>query len=204
MSARSKLLVCIYTCEADDYLLLKTSEHYNNLPRKSFCMIRYLSDNLEFDYILKIDVTTLTTVIRNGLLTGGKSVSEYGVLKCINGDDFYSDYNGYVQLKAKRKGVENWANLKGISIDYEKVFESDETPPFYSGKLWLINREFASFITDQGEAMVDHFSKHFPAEDVMIGTLYQKYLAKRDSANCLRAIFGRLVNVFSRRGLGTL
>ena len=234
-----RLIVCIYTCDADDHLLkafyssvvmkelkgrkntelievrasdaieqdeflsprltVKTTEHYANLPRKSFCMISYLSARFEFDYILKIDVTTLTTAISNKLLTGGKQVSEPELLEYINDVAFYRDYNGYVQLNAKRKGAENWANKKGIDIDYQKVFDTDDMPSFYSGKMWLIDRNFAVFIADCGGATVDDFSKYFPAEDVMIGFLYQKFLNYQHSKPSSRALLSKLLALVKRR-----
>ena len=138
-----------------------------------------------------MDVTTLTTVIRNELMTGGKKVSELELLECINNSNFYSDYNGYVQLSAKRKGAENWANIKNIDIDFDKVFDADETPPFYSGKLWLINREFASFVVNNGETVVNKFSKYFPAEDVMLGTLYPHFKYKNNLKNKFFRLFKR-------------
>jgi len=156
-------------------LLLKTAESYQNLPRKSFAMIRYAALNFDFDYIVKIDVTTLTSALHAKLLTGGKEISESEMLKMLSNPNFYRDYNGYVLLNASRKGAEGWANKKAISIDYDQIFEEDRLPRFYSGKMWLINQNFANFIVGNAESVVNDFSKYFPAEDVMLGFLYQKY-----------------------------
>ena len=233
-----KLLVCIYTCAADDHLLdefygslvikalkqrpntklievranehieqddfsggrltVKSIENYNNLPRKTYFMVRYLTRELDFDYLLKIDVTTLTTVIRNKLLSGGEEVTQDKIIEYLCDPDFYQDYSGYVRLNAKRQGAENWAEKKGIDIDYQKIFDKSELPPFFSGKMWLISNEFATFIADNGAMTVNEFSKYFPAEDVMIGTLYQKFINHSSAKHVVVTLLCRFLDFFKR------
>jgi hypothetical protein len=156
-------------------LTLNTEEAYSNLPEKTFRMIQFFSQRREFDYILKIDVTTLTSAMDDSVKTGGKALSITKLIELISGSEFLQDYNGYSLLSAKRAGAENWAVNKGIAIDYKKIFNSDLLPEFYSGKLWLISRDFFQFIANEGETTVDKFTHFFPAEDVMIGYLFDKF-----------------------------
>jgi len=158
-------------------LVIKTDESYVNLPLKTYKMICHLSEHLNYDFIVKIDVTTLTRAISNNSLTGGKVITNSELISLFSDPDYYRDYNGFVQLNARRRGAENWAANKGISIEYDKVFKGDTLPPFYSGKTWLIGKEFANFIANEGMTTVELFSRYFPAEDVMLGFLYQRYIS---------------------------
>ena len=80
-----------------------------------------------------------------------------------------------MELNASRKGVLNWAQNKGIVVDFDKVFDGGKIPPFFSGKLWLISHIFADYIVSRGVDKLALFKRYFPAEDVMVGSLYRDY-----------------------------
>lgn len=156
-------------------LSVNTRDAYENLPQKTFRMIRFFLSHGYYSHILKIDVTSLTRGMDAGLKTGGKALTEAEFLRVLKLPDFLSRYNGYARVKARRPGAENWAKNKGINIDYERVFASDELPPFFSGKMWLIDRQFATYFVEQAEDDVLLFTRFFPAEDVMLGYVFAKF-----------------------------
>jgi len=154
---------------------LCVEEQYRNLPQKTFNMIRFFTETSKYDYILKIDVTTLTTALKNDIPTGGKKISTESILELISDPTFLQHYNGYSRVTAQRRGAENWAKNKTIKIDYDRVFDSNTLPNFFSGKLWLISHEFAKFIVSNNPDTLDLFTNFFPAEDVMIGYIFTRF-----------------------------
>jgi hypothetical protein len=90
--------------------------------------------------------------------------------------DFLVDYNGFVKLHAKQRGIENWADKKGITIDYNAIYGDNILPEFYSGKVWLISRNFGSYIERVGGEIARNFTENLPAEDLMIGYMYQRLM----------------------------
>lgn len=97
----------------DLILTVKCNEVYENLPKKVILALKYLYENTNYDYILKIDDDTLintdnlTKYINKhfynldymGGLAGGHVDKKWHFGKCsdelLNNKEYWHDYNGY-------------------------------------------------------------------------------------------------------------
>lgn len=144
-----------------NFLYLGCEEKYENLAKKTFMMVKYLTDHFEFDEIIKIDSTIVTP-----------KYSEYKIedVKGIIDSQTNGIYNGLRKLGSKRYMLKAWSREKGLSVDLN-VIPRGECVYFYSGKCYSISFDFCNFIANQANR---RYIKRFKNEDLMIGSLYNQ------------------------------
>ena len=164
-------------------LTVDTNEAYASLCLKTYKMIQYCSNELSFDFLIKIDVTSgiesmnLNPEIANRVADDQVMIDHLEDLKKSLSNEIVVDYTGWKQLTANQTGVERWARLKGLDIDYEKLLGSDSIPPYFSGKCYTISQKLAKFIAEQGEDLAHAHTRYLPGEDMMVGRLYERFKA---------------------------
>ena len=156
-------------CQAeyqDGVLTLGCEEAYTNLSIKTYEMIKYCLNHLDFDHLLKVDCTLGIDTRISDLI-----FSEYL---------YAGHYNGLRPIKrTNRRRLKWWKKLKGITtpVDFNKIYgRRDESVPFFVGKLYVLSRIFCEYIVNEGEPMAkEHVAFLGGSEDQMIGRLYQRF-----------------------------
>jgi len=160
-----------------DKIVLPTAEKYENLSVKSFMMIDYCMTNFSFSHLVKVDVTVAMTDFNSPAYAGKQKINLQDLIQLLNDPKSYKDYSGFNLIKGAGKvGAEGWAAKKGGSIDYGKIFGDEDMPEYFSGKLYILSRNFAQFIKTNGSVIAKEQVEYFMgSEDVMIGRLYEKF-----------------------------
>jgi hypothetical protein len=159
---------------------LRAEDKYDKLSLKTHEMMRYCVQQLDFQRMLKIDVTCVRSDFDSPKYDGRAAI-DLELLACfLRASSADRHYDGFVfHEKASKEGVVGWANKKGLSIDYERVFGGNPVPPFYSGKCYMLSNAFARFVSEFGkEVAIEHAKFLGGAEDVMVGRLFQAFAAK--------------------------
>lgn len=160
-------------------LVLKTEENYRALSLKTYWMMKYCIENFDFRHLLKIDVTTVMTQFESPEYKNRMPIDLDEVLRFLKHSRKNTDYAGFLlHAEATRENAENWAAKKGLTINYDEVFDNEHMPPFFSGKCYTVSQRFARFISEAGLDLANEHQRCFPgAEDVMVARLYQKFKA---------------------------
>jgi len=163
-------------------LTVDTVEAYSNLCLKTYKMIQYCTNHLSFDFLMKIDVTSgveamnLNPEVVNRVSDQQKMIDHLEEVKNSIGMRTFDHYAGWKKIKANQTGVERWARLKGLEIDYEKLLGGEILLPYFSGKCYTVSRRFARFISEHGEGVALAHTQCLPgSEDMMIGRLYGRF-----------------------------
>ena len=168
---------------------------YNDLPIKTQEMMKWCSENKEYDYLIKCDDTifddkwsfyrpklTYENIFVNGrdgncysfTSKTWKLIDRHGFSDewIISGIDTNKDYWGIHSLQLEErdwKGFVSSHDIKGIDINFIK-----NDIQFYEGKLYMVSRDLSIFIGEQ-EKFARKMSENFPAEDLMVGYLAKSY-----------------------------
>ena len=128
---------------------------YKNLPLKTYEMMKWCSENKEYDYLVKCDDTI---VWRNDL------ANEF-IYENVNIFIHNEDYCG---IKSRRFSYDgfyvDWYKDKGLG-DLDKSLSEIATGDFYDGKCYVVSKEFSSFIGKQ-RGIAKMFSEKMSIEDV--------------------------------------
>lgn len=170
----------------EDVLRLDTEESYANLAMKTYLMVKHCVEALRFDHLVKIDVTSgierfnRDERVRNRVGDPDEMVRFIDRLSGDLGAGRAGDYDGWRLVRAKRRGIERWARVKGLEIDLDRVFPDDRIPPYYSGKCYCLSRRLAEFVAAHGEGVAREHVRHLSgSEDVLVGRLYDAFKAQR-------------------------
>lgn len=163
-------------------LVVRSPESYETLSLKTLEMIRYCTSHFDFDRLLKIDVTTMRTRFEGREYEGRLPIDLVELTRFLENLPPHGDYGGFLLHKnASRQAATRWAQKKGRSIDFERLFGAGPLPPFYSGKCYYISRAFAEYISAKGDLIAQEHVEHFiGAEDVMVARLFEKFSEYRD------------------------
>ena len=163
-------------------LTINTNEAYSNLCLKTYKMIQYCSNKLSFDFLIKMDVTSgiksmnTNPKITNRVADERVMINHLEILKKSLGKEINVDYTGWKQINANQAGVERWAELKGLDIDYKKLLGDSKVQSYFSGKCYTISQNLAEFIGEQGEDLAHEHTRYLPgSEDMMVGRLYEHF-----------------------------
>lgn len=159
-------------------LILKTEEKYEALSLKTHKMFEYCTNHLDFQHILKIDVTTIMTHFDVPEYKDRKPIDQNELILFLISSLHKKDYDGFtLHSRATIDNAENWASKKGATINYKKLFGEGPLPPFYSGKCYILSNHFAKFVSQHGKVVAKEHERYFlGSEDVMIGRLYEKFI----------------------------
>ena len=163
-------------------LTVDTAEAYSNLCVKTFKMIQYCTNYVRFDFLMKIDVSSgilklnLNPKVLNRVSDEQVMIDHLEEIKRSIRSGIITNYTGWKKIAASRNGVERWAKLKDLEINYKKLLGVDVAPPYFSGKCYTVSRQFAQFIGEYGEDLALEHTQYLPgSEDMMIGRLYDRY-----------------------------
>jgi glycosyltransferase involved in cell wall biosynthesis len=159
-------------------LVLRATEIYENLPLKTYEMIRYCVQHFQFRRMLKIDVTVVKTRFEGTEYDEGRAPLDLEALvRFLTQSPADKDYNGLIlHARTSREHAMAWAATKRLSIHYERLFGDGPIVPYFSGKCYFLSREFADFISQHDAAIAREHVEYLPgAEDVMIGRLYREF-----------------------------
>jgi hypothetical protein len=169
---------------------------YRDLPIKTQEMMKWCSENKEYDYLIKCDDTifddkwsfyksklTYENIFVNGrdgncysfTSKTWKLVDMYGFDNSkwiVTNKDTNEDYWGlhYLQLEEKDwLGFVDTHDIQDFNLDFIK-----NDIPFYEGKFYMVSKNLSIFIGRQ-ENLAKRMSKNFPVEDLMVGYLAESF-----------------------------
>ena len=135
-------------------------------------------------YWPKIDVAVVRTSFSEPGYVGREPIDLDQLIQFLKKTSFDKDYDGFTLFQnVPRKSSEDWAEKKGKTINFERVFgDSTHLPPFYWGPCYVVSKRFAQYISQHGHAMAEEHEKYFlGSEDVMIGRLYGEFESQSNS-----------------------
>ena len=163
---------------------------YNDLPIKTQQMMKWCSENKEYDYLIKCDDTifndkwsfyrpklTYENIFVNGRDGNCYACPSYGYDGgewIVVGKDANKNYWGihYLQL-----GEKDWKNYVKSHGDIEKLdlnFIKTDIQ-FCEGKFYVVSKDFSIFIGEQ-ESFAKEYQKNMPGvEDLMVGYLSESF-----------------------------
>ena len=153
---------------------------YNKLPSKTQEMMKWCSENKEYDYLIKCDDTIFNDTWDFYKSRLGKERDGYRYTCDRWGDKSWSvvdedDNKHYWGLNYIRVSPDEFKiyfdNHYGEGYEYNLNF-IDTYFHFFEGKYYVVSKEFSIFIGEQ-ESFSKEMCKELPLEDVMVG-----YLAK--------------------------
>jgi hypothetical protein len=134
---------------------------YRNLPTKTQEMMKWCSENKEYDYLVKCDDTTFMRedlkdeFVYENIFVGKEDY--YGIKKRIfSYEEFYIE----------------WYKNKGLG-ELDKSLSDIATGYFYDGKCYVVSKDFSHFIGQQ-RGISKIFTKRMSVEDVMVGFIYRE------------------------------
>ena len=135
---------------------------YRDLPTKTQEMMKWCSENKEYDYLVKCDDTTFMRedlkdeFVYENIFTDSKEEYQGIVERTFSYDEFYIDWY-------KNK------DLGELDQDLSEIC----TGKFYDGKCYTVSKELSSFIGEQ-EGLAKMFAERLSAEDVMVSFMYRE------------------------------
>ena len=168
---------------------------YKDLPIKTQQMMKWCSENKEYDYLIKCDDTifddkwsfyrpklTYENIFVNGrdgncyAFTSKiwKLIDRHGFSDewIISGVDTNKDYWGIHSLQLEERDWEGFVSshdIENINLNFIK-----NDIPFYEGKFYMVSKDFSIFIGGQ-EKFAKQMSDNFPVEDLMVGYLRELF-----------------------------
>ena len=170
-------------------LIIKTEESYTNLSTKTLKMIQAVVAEMQFDYMVKVDSTLINYRMKTESWHKWSAFEEF-----IASDKSLQVYGGikyWKHLKLRRTLA--WHRDRGISVnkdDIVNIFRGNipydkhknkwykvKFPGWWTGKCYVINREFAEYISLNGDSINSMFIKANlgAPEDLYIGNMYSRY-----------------------------
>ena len=147
----------------DSVLRLPMPDDYLLLAKKTFGMIKYLTENVQFDYLIKIDDTTVDMPLMN-------------LIRCVPLKKLcFSDYAGVRSLISTLHHG-RWQQEKGIHM--KKLIPKGI--PYFAGKFYVCSHRACAAITVHGQEICDRYVRdHAGVEDVFVAvTLYRHFFPK--------------------------
>jgi hypothetical protein len=134
---------------------------YRDLPVKTQEMMKWCSENKEYDYLVKCDDTAFMRedlkdeFVYENIFVGKEDY--YGIKKRVfNYDDFYIE----------------WYKNKGLG-ELDKSLSDIANGYFYDGKCYTVSKDFSHFIGQQ-RGIAKIFTKRLSIEDVMVSFIYRE------------------------------
>ena len=135
---------------------------YRDLPTKTQEMMKWCSENKEYDYLVKCDDTTFMRedlkdeFVYENIFTDSKEEYQGIVERTFSYDEFYIDWY-------KNK------DLGELDQDLSEICAGK----FYDGKCYTVSKELSSFIGEQ-EGLAKMFAERLSIEDVMVSFMYRE------------------------------
>ena len=151
---------------------------YTDLPNKTQQMMKWCSENKEYDYLIKCDDTIFNDTWDFYKSRLGKERDGYRYTCDRWGDKSWSvvdedDNKHYWGLNYIRVSPDEFKiyfdNHYGEGYEYNLNF-IDTYFHFFEGKYYMVSKEFSIFIGEQ-ESFSKEMCKELPLEDVMVGHL---------------------------------
>ena len=151
---------------------------YTDLPNKTQQMMKWCSENKEYDYLIKCDDTIFNDTWDFYKSRLGKERDGYRYTCDRWGDKSWSvvdedDNKHYWGLNYIRVSPDEFKiyfdNHYGEGYEYNLNF-IDTYFHFFEGKYYVVSKEFSIFIGEQ-ESFSKEMCKELPLEDVMVGHL---------------------------------
>jgi len=155
---------------------------YNKLPSKTQEMMKWCSENKEYDYLIKCDDTIFNDTWDFYKSRLGKERDGYRYTCDRWGDKSWSvvdedDNKHYWGLNYIRVSPDEFKiyfdNHYGEGYEYNLDF-IDTYFHFFEGKFYMVSKELSIFIGEQ-ENFAKRMSESFPVEDLMVGYLVKSF-----------------------------
>ena len=169
-------------------LSLALPESYGDLSLKTWQMLLYCCSHLEFEQLIKIDLSCVRKDW-SGAAYAGRQPLDLDALTAYLEQRLNEPlpvrmlpqphYDGFISRShPSRENILQWAQKKGAQVNLDEIFEPGEkAPPFYSGKCYAISSAFASYVAQQGKTMAIAHQRHLHgSEDLIIGRLAKQFM----------------------------
>ena len=159
-----------------DILKLNTSEDYSKLSQKTYQMIKTCNSLFEFEHLIKIDCNIFEYINTNygyPFVVLDDFLNEDSVTNLIV-EDTHEDYTGLLLSQTNNENsLYTWAKKKNIKVNQLK---HTHCVPFFTGKIYKMNRLFCNYIELNGKSEANYFAKNYGgAEDLYIGYMYTQF-----------------------------
>ena len=139
---------------------------YRDLPIKTQQMMKWCSENKEYDYLIKCDDT-----IFNDKWNFYKSKLTYENIFVENKDYWGLNYIGPHTEEVWKIYFDGHYDHNEVNYDFNFIKNDIQ---FYEGKLYMVSRDISKFIGKQ-EKFARQMSEKFPVEDLMVGYLVESF-----------------------------
>ena len=163
---------------------------YRDLPTKTQQMMKWCSENKEYDYLIKCDDTIFDEkwsfykpkLTYENIFVSGRDGNCYacpsygydGGEWIVVGKDTNKNYWGLHQLEFKDIAWTRYFDEHyDYKIDYNLDFIKNDIL-FFEGKFYMVSKELSIFIGAQ-EKFAKQLSDNFPVEDLMVGYLAESF-----------------------------
>ena len=159
-----------------DILKLNTSEDYSKLSQKTYEMIKTCNSLFEFEHLIKIDCNIFEYINTNygfPYVVLDDFLNEDSVTNLIV-EDTQEDYTGLLLSQTNNENsLYTWAKKKNIKVN--RLMHT-HCVPFFTGKIYKMNRLFCNYIELNGKYEANYFAKNYGgAEDLYIGYMYTQF-----------------------------
>ena len=138
---------------------------YRDLPVKTQEMMKWCSENKEYDYLIKCDDTIFDD-------KWSSYISKLNEFKVIKNKDYWGiNYIGPHTEEVWKIYFDGHYNKN--EIDYNLNFIKNDIQ-FYEGKFYMVSRDLSIFISKQ-EKFAKRMSENFTVEDLMVGYLAESF-----------------------------
>jgi len=138
---------------------------YRDLPTKTQEMMKWCSENKEYDYLIKCDDTIFND-------KWSSYISKLNEFKSINKKDYWGiNYIGPHTEEVWKIYFDGHYNKN--EIDYNLNFIKNDIQ-FYEGKFYMVSQDLSIFIGRQ-ENFAKRMNENFPVEDLMVGYLAESF-----------------------------
>jgi hypothetical protein len=176
-------------------LLLECEENYASLSIKTYKMIKTCNSLFEFEHLIKIDCNIFEYINTNygyPYVVLDDFLNEDSVTNLIV-KNTQEDYTGLLLSQTNNENsLYEWAKKKNIKVNQLK---HTHCVPFFTGKIYKMNRLFCDYIELNGKSEANYFAKNYGgAEDLYIGYMYTKFKENYLQSNL---ILNYITNAFS-------
>ena len=164
--------------------------NYRDLPTKTQEMMKWCSENKEYDYLIKCDDTIFNDIWKfyrprftyENIFVKGRDGFSYTCDRwgdqswskvCEDNNDDYWGINYIGPLSDEVWKIYSDGHYGKNKIDYNLKFIKNDIQ-FYEGKFYMVSHDLSIFIGEQ-ENFAKRMSESFPVEDLMVGYLAESF-----------------------------
>jgi hypothetical protein len=156
-------------------VILEAEDDYSKLSIKTIKMVEYSVNNIDFDFLVKID----SSIVSDAHVSSSNLFSFDNFIRKFNSNFFNLEYNGYVPiLRNTFKSFRSWAASKKLAVMPEILFQDiglDMWPnSYWGGKCYSISLQCCHALINNKPLFYRFKELMGGCEDLCVGTVLRK------------------------------